>query len=1188
MKDKLEPGNTTKQYATLWALYYHMYIVRDDLNAMIQHLQDLLAASTTLSAWNESSHGTSLKISSESTLADIRMYWQKYLDASDRPERAKRQKVTTAKQFINDQGLPKHVSANRTAGMHGLTHIPGLHAAWKKYWKTGVVAGNQSDVAALDTERHGFVNPLLGVSSLPTRAFIVHHGCDPLLGFHLAQAFDEPVKEKLLPAKLAALAKGQFRNWCQAFKRHLHLRTVQITFHHGDPLNFCYWIQQQTDRGSIMPAYTHAYLNSWTGKTFDIVDCVKSILEYDVIETSELADRCGILNLLPATLPLLSNNAGAVLYTNTFQCVTETTPEYLNKLLHADPITCAVLFDLMPLGLANGILAENFATDIVINQIDASNIINAPYRMRVGWKRPDGGDQSRPVPLAPSSLKVQVAADQLALFFANWHTSLFRQAGTPAGIDFHGTGESRYTQITFVSLLALVHQHVETEWPNCIAIILDRLRAGIARSSKNDLTQELLLLLHMSGLYNDPDLAAPASVTAKKVAASSKQTTLNSLKRFPGVPPVVCVTLVVPRGVFRALPPFSMEAYNMVGLHMVIHNEGTFEHRFDSIHACFGRLATGVAPNAASIVQDPTGWQGSSDVIVMCVAPAFLFLVGRERRTRVALGSSDLSNMNIFASLCHIRPRIFEASVNDGNHVHLSKTLPGIHSTTCVLDSSVPRPRVLHEFASKLTMLNGNAKNLSTRLSETRKAGYDHIRSDGAVTATQHGACSMMLFIGPVCRKLSFPFPIDGSNCKPKISRLPVWVELTVPINCAPKSHGYSLDPFPIVSDRGQLLSWNLGRINLSTCPAISPAVPYKHLEFFIEMAESIQELRCASNPANQRSSPDISKFMRTMALPSCSLELSVSQTTIFKLKRSIQVLFDGVNDRVGRAGQTLNAFTISTTKREEFIILFGSLRHDLQQGSICMEAYVVPLPEVRPPQLTFVLASLKFTGRAVTIQVPEEVGNCWKALLPAMVERCRRDWQHKSTCEYATGEEFVCPRTRPLRQSPICSCGQGEDVGDIPESYSVLSCFATKIVISPLSAVPYIEVMATDMERFELAKVWDKQSAQVIDDETTQPRWLTSCSYCRKPGIDMIQCHLCYKEQWCSKKCERDSREEHKEVCKNYTSFEHGAKAPKDHPTKTTLSFHEHYQQFLVAVHMSEKLNMSLEDYLRAFPPSR
>jgi hypothetical protein len=348
-----------------------------------------------------------------------------------------------------------------------------------------------------------------------------------------------------------------------------------------------------------------------------------------------------------------------------------------------------------------------------------------------------------------------------------------------------------------------------------------------------------------------------------------------------------------------------------------------------------------------------------------------------------------------------------------------------------------------------------------------------------------------------------------------------------------------------------------------------------------MQMGETVQEVLYLSNPANQRNSA------RTTALPSSSSELSVSQAAILELKRATQTLFDIFSDRLGGDGQTLSACKLITNKREEFLILCGALRHDLQQGSICMEAYIVPLPEDPPFELTFVVSGLKSSGRAVDFRITEEEATGWKAMLPALVERCRRHWQHKSTCEYATGVDFSCPRTRVLRQSPICSCGQGEDVGGIPEAYSILSPYATKIAISPLSAVPYVEVMMISLAHIELAKVWDKQLDQVVNGETIESRYLMSCSWCRKPGINMIQCHLCFKRYWCSEKCERESREKHKEVCKEYTSYENEVKAPKGKATKPTKSFQEQYDMYMTAVERSMELNMSMEDYLKAFPPN-
>jgi hypothetical protein len=1190
--DKLEPEKITKETATLWALYYHMYIIRDDMHVMGEHLKDILAASTTLAIWESSRYADPLKFLSESTLVEVRTYWQRYLDACNDPKSATRPKAAILKKFSRDETRSERLNlpANRTAGIHSLTHIPSLRTAFHKFWKTGVVAGNESDVAALNQEGDGLVNPLLSINSLPTRAFILHPNSDPLLSFHLAPVFDQPAKEKFMPEALAALAKAQFGNWCAVVQQHMRLRTVQISFHHGDSLSLCYWLQQHKDVPTQMPAYVYTYLRSWTAKTFDSTPTADLIVEYDVIETSELGDRCGVLNLLPAAIPLLSKRANAVLYTDTFRYTPNTTSEYLSKLLLAGPVTCALLFDLMPLGLATGTSVEHFGSDIIINHLSSDNVMNPLHRVRVTWKRPDGGDGTRPTPITPSPPQMSVDAKQLASFFINWYLALFRQSAQPARRNFHGTSEYRYTQVTFVGLIVLAHQQIETEWQKCITTLIDGIRAWAGHPQKKAFVQELLTLLHMSGLYCDPDLTKPASDTAKKLTGSSNQIALTSLKRFPELSNIVCVALVIPRRKFRVLPSFELEPFSYLGLHMVIQNEGMLNNRFASIHACFGCLNLGEGSAPASIEEDPAGWQGSSNLIVMCVVPAFQFLVGREGRTRVAVGVSDLSTTNALARVVGPGTRIFEASINDGNHVHLLTTLPSVASSpTSALCANVAPARNLHESASRLTMVNGIAKSLSARVTLTGKVECHQLKNDCVIRASQHGSCSMFIFIGPECRKLSFPFPIDGSRCDPKSSRAALWIELTAPITCAPKEHGYELDPFPLVIDRGQLLSWSLGRINLSICPPISSAVPFRHLKFFIEMAESIQEIRALANPANKNGCDDASEFVGAMSIPKSSAELSTSQVTMFKLKRSIALLFDAANDRVGRAGQTLNAVTMSTIKGEEFLIILGQLLHDLDQGSICMEAYVVPLPKQRPNQLTFALSSLKFTGRAVGIQIPEEVANHWKALLPAMVERCRYGWQHKSSCEYSIGEEFRCPRTRPLRKSPICSCGQGHDVDGIPEAYQLLGPFSTRVAISPLSAMPYVEVMALDMEQYELAKVWKNQLSQPVNNEMVQTRYLTSCSHCRKPGIDMIDCRQCHKEQWCSKKCEREARQNHKQICNKYTHFQGEGPAPKDvYPNTPGTSFQEHYVQFMMCCQLADMMNMSLEDYLTKFPPRR
>ncbi|KAJ6126295.1 hypothetical protein N7471_010788 [Penicillium samsonianum] len=79
----------------------------------------------------------------------------------------------------------------RSATVHWVRALPVLSSCFRKFWETGVVAGNATDLHDLGEGGYGRVNPLFAISSAPTGKFAVHYGSDPLLAFHLASAFDD-------------------------------------------------------------------------------------------------------------------------------------------------------------------------------------------------------------------------------------------------------------------------------------------------------------------------------------------------------------------------------------------------------------------------------------------------------------------------------------------------------------------------------------------------------------------------------------------------------------------------------------------------------------------------------------------------------------------------------------------------------------------------------------------------------------------------------------------------------------------------------------------------------------------------------------------------------------------------------------------------------------------------------------
>ena len=196
----------------------------------------------------------------------------------------------------------------------------------------------QEDVAGEDsrfgvTQEHGgFANPLFRLSSAPLANFAVHYGSGPLLGYHLADVFDDTtVGTSAIAEHLAAAAKSQFFQWCESFRQHVQLDTVKLHFHCGEAISLCYALQQEVHRHSSMAQSLHCYARPWCSVLLrlDAYDHLDACGPFDVIDTSDISDHVGVLNLMPATVPLSGNKLNSVLYVETLLQSSNETSDYL-------------------------------------------------------------------------------------------------------------------------------------------------------------------------------------------------------------------------------------------------------------------------------------------------------------------------------------------------------------------------------------------------------------------------------------------------------------------------------------------------------------------------------------------------------------------------------------------------------------------------------------------------------------------------------------------------------------------------------------------------------------------------------------------------------------------------------------------------------------------------------------------
>lgn len=126
-----------------------------------------------------------------------------------------------------------------SAGAHIINGLETMSSAFEGYWKTGVADGNKKDLSSLGNHDKCLVNPMFAVSSAPIGGFAVRYGSDPLLGFHLAEAFDSVEPRRSMVDRVAKIAKSQFRNWCDSVLKTIAEECVKIVLHCGDAISLC-------------------------------------------------------------------------------------------------------------------------------------------------------------------------------------------------------------------------------------------------------------------------------------------------------------------------------------------------------------------------------------------------------------------------------------------------------------------------------------------------------------------------------------------------------------------------------------------------------------------------------------------------------------------------------------------------------------------------------------------------------------------------------------------------------------------------------------------------------------------------------------------------------------------------------------------------------------------------------------
>ncbi|KAF7363872.1 hypothetical protein MSAN_01045200 [Mycena sanguinolenta] len=1046
-----------KDAKKIFDIFFHLYLEKEPLALLVSQCRILLGASTTFQCWKESRYGSTLRMSSEHTLTELRRRWDQYAKMHTLPNSQLCRIVADFKAVVTgyqNHHLPAVGHTSRSAGplMPHASKI--LSECFRDFWKYGTTFVSPTRRSAANLLNPTFVYTQDGVGCR------VHYGTDPVMPFHLAPIFGNahaaPSRSDIVNG-----IRTQFQEWCSVFRRY-HQRglcTVRVFF--ADAIFGASALRVCNESGAI-----HTRIPVCQGRTetikLDEEEYRRAPLVFDVVDTSNLDDYIGLLNVLLVSIPLLSSSGNGVLYLESLriQGHVDNAPKDLTERFHADLTVMSVLFGLYPVDFIAGYSTRSNTHELLAYRSLALQVVDPrQYHQTTTWKtlRSDP-----PV----------VESWQLGTFFYDLYRSLFEEedaqtfwqrhrTGTMAAVQSDGS-RSHYCRESFVMLLKFVRDRLQISREQWIAV-LDRFLSfeyDCFNSRKMDSLHfhDLCGLLHFHGVHTMDHYRLPYLTPTKELFSA-----------WPKVPPLVRVFLTVPREKLCVLTDATpiLQA-SMTGPLMM--------NVFSSVHAAFGvisRMGTPANPKA-SFEEDPKGFHGTKPLVISFVMPAMLLGgqgPGYDHPRDISIGLNMKSNpMNSgYVEKLGLALEIHSAELFDRESVLVLPEQPlpsgfsasmNIPSVSGQIGSHSP---ISANFNEECDLMESFAAKITVE-DELAKAA---LQSSAVIAVHQLSYNVIQLVLGGRTQEVSFPFPVAGAQHRLRVARKSLWIEIIVPPRSSFVPGRVDINPFPIAI--GDLVPWSVHHLNLERLPVLNLKSRKLDQWLGVHLGATFSE---RETTVRKNKGVDTIMFVKDII-------------------NSIIVRASGIQPKVS-SPQRVFTLLDKATENCDTILFVDQVRFDLSAHTIVCDGFVLPLSDERLKEMNEDQNLGKLFVQMRQISVEPQGIRAWKQLLPVLVERCRT-WKHRESCQYAI--EGRVPLTTEMEAIPLCGCGEGQDVQrmhDVP-LWKPFAKYSTRIALSPLFAVSYVENVG---------------------------RKDRSCCVCRAKAP--FRCPKCKKDRYCSTVCQK------------------------------------------------------------------
>jgi hypothetical protein len=651
---------------------------------------------------------------------------------------------------------------------------------FEHYWKTGLTSNDKKQVAAAT-----FLNPTFAYS-MSGRGFSLHYGTDPILAFHLAETFAPTKaasgKNTVTMRDLTASVKSQFQAWCSAFRARLTnestTHTIVIRMFTGDALAFSRALHHCAQSHSIESGI---YISTWGsgqiildgGDYGKIAVSNGAPLTYDVIDTSNVTDHVGLLNILIATIPLLRNTSSAALHTNYLLPNHGRTPPSPNKLEEracADIATLALFLGVVPTSYVSNFTAQSNVHEV--SNIDPSNLT---LHEVVSWKRlPVVADYDLIQPLVYNPL--QLATLLFDIYLKMFSDEMLPQLNIADPASFLRQFDLHYVRATFVALLQLIRNRVSTKWDQAMEHLLDLIGNNKMLFVGLNYYQDLMCQLHIRGVYSCDILVSPPSRLGHQT---------DFFRQWNVVPPTICIVLKVPRTALKVVEEMDPDKIGTPILHCEVNGPG-FQNMFSSLQFFFGNVTlSGVGlQRTLDLKEDDVDsqWNGSSPLIVSFHMPSWI-LNRNPSATRIVLSVRGTpAALQVLLPKLGLELCLFSASLTDSRHVYVVRERPNNALELNNLSSmTAHHSSELSRGAITVRMENGGRKasgfTMRTNITDSEKRNA--LTNKAVVTVKQVSPYGLLATLGQFHQNIIFPFPIDSSNYKVRVARKLFYIEVS-------------------------------------------------------------------------------------------------------------------------------------------------------------------------------------------------------------------------------------------------------------------------------------------------------------------------------------------------------------------------------------------------------------------------